>query len=243
MKRKHKYADRPQGIDVSHHNGSIDWKKVKASGVEFVFIKASEGGTYQDPTFKRNWQAAKAAGLLRGAYHFFRPGVSVAKQVANFTAAVGNLEPGDLPPVLDVENPVLWEGLSPKTSADMSIAWMDAVEKQVGLKPIVYAGFYFIRDTLGADSRLAAYPLWLAQYRKNDPNVPKPYSTWTFWQYTESGRCDGITGNVDRNYFNGSSADLQKLTKAAAATGSQTASTKKKRRRRGKGSKVLKPAS
>ncbi len=217
MKRSKIFAANPKGVDISHHNGKIDWAKLKAAGIEFVFIKASEGGTYQDPTFRRNWNAAKQAGILRGAYHFFRPGISVKAQVDNFVAAVKNLEPGDLPPVLDAENPVLWEGLSPKASTNLCLAWMEAVEKQLGLKPIVYAGFYFIRDTLGADARLAPYPLWLAQYRKNAPNVPKPYSTWTFWQFTETGKIDGITGNVDLNYFNGTVEQLKARTKPATA--------------------------
>lgn len=212
-----KYAGRPLGLDVSHHNGKVDWDKVKAAGVEFVFIKATEGGTYKDPQFNTLWNGAKKAGIRRGAYHFFRPGSPVQAQADNFVAAVKKLDAGCLPPVIDVEAPKLWEGISKKAAADMSIAFMEEVRRQLGSMPcITYAGFYFIRDQLGSDARLANYPLWLAQYRKSDPNVPKPFPTWTFWQFTETGSIDGITGNVDLNYFNGTLAQLDAMTVSVA---------------------------
>ena len=194
---KRKYANRPAGIDVSHHNGKIDWAKVKAAGITFVYLKATEGATYKDPTYDDNYAQAKAHGIAVGAYHFFRPGVATKSQVDNFVAAIKKLNPGDLPPVLDAENPVLWEGLSAKTAA-----------------------------------RLAAYPLWLAQYRKNDPTVPKPYATWTFWQHTESGKCPGITGNCDMNVFNGTLEQLAKLTIPTPAKAGEGVAPRSKKPRR-----------
>lgn len=229
---KRKYANRPAGIDVSHHNGKIDWAKVKAAGISFVFLKATEGATYKDPTYDDNYAQAKAHGIAVGAYHFFRPGVSTKSQVDNFVAAIKKLNPGDLPPVLDAENPVLWEGLSAKTAADKCVAFMDAVKSQLGATPVLYAGSFFIRDQLGGDARLAAYPLWLAQYRKNDPAVPKPYATWTFWQHTESGTCPGITGNCDMNVFNGTLEQLAKLTIPTPAKAGEGVAPRSKKPRR-----------
>jgi lysozyme len=242
MKRKSLDSSRPKGIDISHHNNKVDFAKVKAAGNEFVFIKATEGGTYQDPNFSENWDGAKQAGLLRGAYHFFRPKTKVSDQVDNFVNTVQAINVGDLYPVIDVEQPELWKGISAKKAADMVIEWITAVERRLGTSCIVYGGYSFIQDILGADARLAQYPLWLAQYRTSEPNTPKPYKTWDIWQYSETGTTDGIVGAVDLNVFNGSSAQLTKLTKttAVAAPAPQSKPSKGKGKKGKKGTSKLK---
>ncbi|MBU6455879.1 MAG: glycoside hydrolase family 25 protein, partial [Cyanobacteria bacterium REEB67] len=99
------------GVDISHFQGSVDFEKLKAAGIAFVFIKATEGGTLVDEKFAVYWKAAKAAGIPRGAYHFFRPKGSVQAQIANFVNTVGSLKVGDLPPVVDLEVPEDWANI------------------------------------------------------------------------------------------------------------------------------------
>lgn len=216
MARRTSAPKRLNGLDLSHYQtrAKIDWKKLKAK-MSFVFIKATEGAHYDDPTFSANWRSARAAGIPRGAYHYFRPGESVQSQVDNFIDTVKQLELGDLPPVLDVENPKRWDGLSAKQSADMVVAWLTEVEKRLGMKPIIYASYFFIGDVLGSDPRLANWPLWMARYRTRNEASPKPFKHWTFWQFTETGTASGIVGPVDLDVFDGTQDDLLKLTKQA----------------------------
>ena len=94
------------GIDVSYWDSGIDWPKVRATGQRYVFIKASEGDSYADPTFDDNWRGEKSAGLLRGAYHFVRSNVDPKKQATKFIDYVKSMnDDGELPPVLDLETP------------------------------------------------------------------------------------------------------------------------------------------
>lgn len=205
----------PWGIDVSHHNNEIDWDKVKEAGVEFAFVKATEGATYQDPTFAGHFAAIKKRGILRGAYHFFQPKTSsVSAQVANFCNVFGSARTGDLQPVLDIENEKLYAGISKKAAADLAVAWCDGVRAKLGDKvtPIIYASPGFVDGILGNDTRLKGYPLWIANYTSNPfPRVPQPWNTWDLWQFTETGTCPGITGNVDLNRCNGDRSRLEAL--------------------------------
>jgi lysozyme len=197
---------RPRGIDVSHTQGEIDWSKVAATGVSFVFIKASEGDDWQDPLFEKNWSGAKEAGLLRGAYHFFRPDDAGATQAANFLASV-SLVSGDLPPVLDVE-------VSGSVASEQIVtevrAWLEKVKSESGLTPILYTDPTFWRslDT----SAFSDYPLWIADYDVDRPTVPDGWPAWTFWQHSSTGSVSGVEGSVDLDVFNGSTQALSRLT-------------------------------
>lgn len=202
---------RPQGVDVSRYQPNVDWKKLAASKIAFAFIKASDGGTSRDKMFVRHRQDARNAGIPAGPYHFFRPKTKVSLQVSNFGQAVGALLKGELPPVVDLENPDLWKGIPAREAADMAVEMLVGVERQFGVNPIIYSGRYFVRDNLGSDPRLAAYPLWLAAYRKTEPPVPAPFRRWTFWQYSETGSVPGVPGNVDRDLFNGTMSQLRKF--------------------------------
>lgn len=225
MSNRRLAANKLFGIDVSHHNGTIDWSKVKKAGVNFVYIKASEGLTLGDDQYATNIAGARAQSIPPGAYHFFIPTSSVAQQVTNFCNKVGSLQAGDLPPVLDAEVPSRWI-TAPAEAAQMHAAWlgmtvdqrvakivewMDGVEKQLGVTPILYASSSFVRDTLGGSPKLNKYLLWVAHYKVAAPTVPAPYTTWTFWQDSETGTVSGITGNVDTDWFNGTAADLNAL--------------------------------
>lgn len=217
MPRKRKRsaaAEHLFGIDVSRHQGTIDWGKVKAAGVNYCFIKSSEGSTWKDNKFDFNWAEAKKHGIIRGAYHFFRPNAPVSNQVNNIVSVVGKLEKGDLPPVLDAEVPQSWKRFSLQKRIGMIQDWMKGVEDGLGIQPIIYLSPSFADEILQGAEEMSEYKLWLAHYTsRSSPRVPRPWSDWTFWQYSETGKVDGInTGSVDLNRFQGSLDDLKRLT-------------------------------
>jgi GH25 family lysozyme M1 (1,4-beta-N-acetylmuramidase) len=205
------------GIDVSHWQGRPDWARLREAGVEYAFIKASEGGDFVDEEFAANFRRANENGVLRGAYHFFRPKTSVERQLDNFLRVMGPLSPGALPPVLDVEDPRLWRGISKRKAANLCVDFLEGLRQRLGanIKPIIYMSTSFSLGVLGEDERLSQYTLWVADYSSpsfpRQPRVPQPWATWNFWQYTEKGRVPGITGDVDINRFNGDRAALEAL--------------------------------
>ncbi len=207
------------GIDVSYWNAGIDWPKVRAAGQRYVFVKATEADFYADPTFDDNWRGAKTAGLLRGAYHFFRSNVDPKKQANKFIDYVKSMnDSGELPPVLDIESN---DGQTKDKVLSRARAWLDLVEAAFGKKPIIYSGQYFLQDYFseaggGPPAWAKDYPLWLAQYPNHyvegsQPYLPRGWYRWTFWQYSEKGKVNGINANVDLNLFNGSLEDLYKF--------------------------------
>ncbi len=207
------------GIDVSYWDSGIDWPKVRATGQRFVFIKASEGETYTDPTFAGNWSGAKAAGLLRGAYCFFHPNLDPVKQATRFVNAVkATKDNGELPPVLDLEVP---DGVGKDKIILRAKTWLDQVEQSLGKKAIIYSGYYFLKDNFsqlggGPPAWAKDYPLWLAQYPNHYtpgmlPSLPPGWFNWVIWQYSEKGSVNGINASVDMDLFNGSLADLYKF--------------------------------
>lgn len=204
------------GIDVSYWNAGIDWPKVRAAGQRYVFVKASEGDSYADPTFDDNWRGAKAAGLLRGAYHFFRANADAKRQASKFIDYVRTMnDDGELPPVLDLETN---DGQTREKIISRVKTWLDLVESAFNRKPILYSGLYFLQDyfsEVGGGPPLWAkeYPLWLAQYPSQylvgmQPSLPRGWFKWTFWQYSKKGLVNGINANVDMDLFNGSLEDL-----------------------------------
>jgi lysozyme len=198
-------GDRLPGIDVSHWQGAVDWRRVADDGIVFAFIKATEGGDYTDPRFAANWAGAARAGVARGAYHFYRPQTDAAAQAQHFLRTV-QLGAGDLPPVLDVE---VTDGRSAAEIAAGVRTWLETVERATGRRPILYtrAGFW---NQVGGG--LGAYPLWVAHYGVAEPAIPGDWDRWTFWQHSDAGRVDGVSGDVDLNWFAGGRDDLQALT-------------------------------
>jgi len=200
------------GLDVSEYQGDIDFAKVKAAGASFVFIKATEGTTIVDPKFATNWKAAQAAGIVRSAYHFFRPMENLQSQIDSFVATVSSLAPGDLPPVLDVEVPEDWTQFTVAERVAMVTGWLQGVESKLGIKPIIYIDSSMVEDTFGSPDAFKDYLLWVADWTDAaSPDVPKPWTDWTFWQYSDVGTIDGIDGDVDLDRFAGSLSDLQKI--------------------------------
>ena len=205
-----------KGIDVSYYQGTIDWARVRADGVEFAFSRISDGLNTIDSKFAANWAGSKAAGVLRGAYQYFRPSQDALAQADLFLEKLGPLGADDLPPVIDVEAD---GGLSPSQVAAKVRIWIDRVEAATGRRPIIYTGFYFWRDSVGSADFLPS-PLWHAQYTTAAcPNIAAPWTDWALWQFTDSGRVAGITGNVDVNRFNGTREQLLALTGEPRACG------------------------
>ena len=204
------------GIDISRYQQKIDWGAVATSGVQFCFIKATEGARDVDASFKAHWEGAGTAGLMRGAYHFFRPQIPVSTQADLFAHTLGQLQPGDLPPALDLEGTAGWVEIPPADRAPLALNMLQAVEARLGVTPIVYMSPWFATDMLKSTPTLALFPIWIAQYTDaQSPTIPKPWNTWTFWQHSQSGRVPGISsGSVDLDRFQGSLDDLKSLTLA-----------------------------
>ncbi|HJZ59519.1 MAG TPA: glycoside hydrolase family 25 protein [Gemmataceae bacterium] len=196
-----------QGIDISHWQGSINWTSVKNSGKRFAFCKATEGTTYTDPTFATNWAAMKSVGLIRGAYHFAHPGSDPITQADRFINTVHPTS-GDLQMMLDLE---VTDGKTPSQVRSWTVSFINRIQSRTGRPGIIYTGFYFWRDRAGNGSNLNC-PLFLAAYVSNpSAYVPAAWPFYTFWQYTSSGTCPGVSGNVDRDAFNGSLTGLNNL--------------------------------
>lgn len=196
------------GIDVSKYQKVIDWASVKAMNVEnirisFAFIKATEGNINEDKFFNRNWKNARQAAITRGAYHFFLATKSGKTQAENFISSV-ELETGDLPPVLDVEQAY---GVPAVKLRQRVKEWLVTVEAFYGVKPIIYTNVDFYKQYL--DEEFDEYPLWVAHY--HNKGKPRIYRDWHFWQHSELGRVNGILSKVDFNVFNGDSTDFRSL--------------------------------
>ena len=195
------------GIDISHYQGDINWKMLEQTRqgqfpVQFIFMKATEGGDYSDKRFVANFDSAKAHGFIRGAYHFYNPKTDVNKQADFFINSV-KLEPGDLPPVLDIEK----KGKDmKKLQADLK-HWLRRIEDHYGVKPIIYASYKFKTKYLN-DSVFNSYPYWIAHYYVDSVQYK---GDWKFWQHTDVGTLPGIKEQVDLNVFNGGLEGLNAL--------------------------------
>ncbi len=198
-----------QGIDVSAYQHPVDWAAVANSGIYYAFAKATEGETFVDPTFATNWATMRSAGVIRGAYHFFRPGKNPLTQANNFLKTINStLDGSDLPPVLDLE---VLDGLAASAVLDRASQWLKAIEAATGRKPIIYTFPVFWEERLGNPTQLVNYPLWIANFGSQTPYLPSAWKNWAFHQFSESGVIKGIQGNVDLNQFNGDHDALQKL--------------------------------
>lgn len=203
-----KYEDKVIGFDVSQYQGEIDWNKVQYVEntflLQFVFIRATAGKDLTDACFKYNWKEAKRKGMLRGAYHYYRPNENSLEQAENFIKAV-KLQSGDLPPVLDIEK--LPENQSLDSLKKGLRRWLDKVDKHYKVRPIIYTGEKYYDAFLKEE--FSDYTFWIANYNFFVEDIK---DDWLFWQFTESASVDGIPGNVDINIYNGSPKQLNYLT-------------------------------
>ena len=194
------------GVDVSNHQADIDWRALAGDGVAFAYIKATEGGDFRDRRFQQNWNAARAAGITRGAYHFFTQCKPGAEQAANFIGTVPK-EAGALPPVVDAEHMGTCSAGPPLPDVRGELlAFMSLVAAHFGKRPIVYVTDEFHRAYL--DGHFTAERFWVRSLFW-PPSIRR--ESWLFWQYHNRGRRAGVNGPVDLNAFRGSASDLRAL--------------------------------
>jgi lysozyme len=199
------------GLDVSHYDGTINWVTVKGSGILWAYAKATEGLGYVDPTFPTHWAGMKAAGVVRGAYHFFHPDVNGKQQADFFLGTVGPIGATDLPPMLD------WETTTAtgSTAANNAQQFIDEIKAKTGRKTVVYtspglwSSFNIGGTAFGVD------PLFVAHYRGCTPSasccptMPSTWVNWVMWQFSATGRATGVSATmVDLDVFNGNLAQL-----------------------------------
>ncbi len=199
-----------QGYDVSVYQGNFNWQ---GKGVAFGYARISDGTGYIDPDFNGNWSNMKSAGVLRGAYQFFRPNEDATAQANLMIQKVGKLGIGDLPAMIDVE---ATGGQPGWVIAQKVRQWLQIVEAGTGRRPIIYTGSYFWQDNVG-DTSFGKYPIWIAAYGPSCPSLPPGWSNWLMWQYSDGN------GALDHDVFNGSIAQLKALAGATVPLGPPTA--------------------
>ncbi len=189
-----------RGIDVSSHNGNIDFSKVRADGYEFVFIKASEGSDFRDKNFQTNYTKARKGGIKTGAYHFFRFDKDGVDQAINFLKAVGNRKL-DLGLAVDVEQQGNPEGIDKEL----------ITERLTAMAEYLYLKGYrvtFYTNKTGYEEFLMesfpGYPLWICSFSEHPIDAD-----WTYWQYDHHGKVNGIKGDVDLNAYNGTREEFE----------------------------------
>ncbi|MEE2755853.1 MAG: GH25 family lysozyme [Myxococcota bacterium] len=196
-----------EGVDVSFWQGVIDWDSLVESDVQYAIIRTSYGTGTLDTQFVRNWSEATRVGMIRGVYHFFRANQDVEAQARIMLDRMGPMMPGMLPPTIDIETD---EDEPPAVVRRKTLEWIAIVEAATGVRPMIYTRAN-VWDPLVGSLDYGAYPLWVAHYGTECPAIPQGWDTWTFHQYTDEGRAPGVDGNVDRNRFNGTRAELELL--------------------------------
>ncbi|HEY5835563.1 GH25 family lysozyme [Streptomyces sp.] len=204
-------TDGVQGIDVSHWQGSINWTAVRNFGIQFAWIKATEGTSYKDSAFNANYLNAYNAGVIRGAYHFARPDISSGATQANYFASNGGAWSRDnltLPGVLDIEyNPygATCYGLSTSAMRTWITDFYNTYKARTTRDAVIYSTANWWNTCTGSWTGMATKsPLFVAHYTTaTSPTIPAGWPTWTVWQYTSTGSVSGVAGNVDRDKFNG----------------------------------------
>lgn len=199
------------GIDVSKYQLRVDWQRVKKMKVGdirvvFAFIKATEGSWRQDREFEMNWENARKAGIIRGAYHFFHPNISPRDQALLFLRTV-KLRKGDLPPVVDVEET---RGMNKAQIQRNTKEYLKIIEKHYKIKPILYTNRDFYKQYFADVPEFKDYIFWIAHYHVNNLDMPGE-ADWHFWQHSDRGNINGINEKVDFNVFKGDSVALRRL--------------------------------
>lgn len=212
----YKVGGKVYGIDVSHHQKDINWDNLAlycdANGdvysgtpkekkymqpVFFAYIKATEGATLKDHTYDIRAVEAERHGISKGAYHFLHLGSDINEQIKNFTETV-SWTPGDLPPALDVELETEIKTHGEARLLDMTFTWLERIEEQMGVRPIIYTRESIRDKYLLKDPRFKKYQCWIARYHPDGP-VNKE---WKFWQLSEKGKMNGHDNTIDINLYN-----------------------------------------
>lgn len=218
------HAEPVRGPDVAswqHPGGSpIDWFAVRNSGHQFAMVKATESLNYVNPYFIQDSIAMRVAGMARGAYHYADPTQSPEAQAAFFsTTVLGINGPGDMPPVLDLED---GKGLPPAALIDWTHRYLNTVRTLTGRQPIIYTYPNFWRTQMANTTEFTNYPLWIADYNGQSQPGPLPggWANWTFWQYTSTGRIPGVNADIDLNIYSGAQGDFAQFSNSASPFGS-----------------------
>ena len=200
----------PKGVDVAAHQHPggtpIDWSKVRSDGQSFAFVKATEGGDWVNPHYVQDIQAANAAGLKTGAYHYARPAGDAKTQAANFAAQIALAPDQTLPPALDIE---VAEGKSAAQLEQWIEEFTSELKRLTGRTPMIYTYKYFWMGQMNNSQKFSDMPLWLAAYQDQAPEAVGGWKELSFWQRSGSGKVAGISTDVDMNLFNGSKQQLQ----------------------------------
>lgn len=186
------------GIDVSKHQGTINWEELKRNAkIKFVYIKATEGSNYVDPRYKENIKNARKHGFKVGSYHYFTDLSSARMQFQNFIQNT-NRDEQDLLPVIDVEKRSKW---TPQQLRDSVKVFADLIEDYYGCKPLIYTFETFFNKNLG--KAFEKYPIFIAKYPKGQEQPNINGVKWVLWQFSECGRFKGVKDNlVDMSRFN-----------------------------------------
>lgn len=208
-------AKQTSGLDVSHWQGSVDWKSVASKGAKFAYIKATEGSSYRDPKFGANYNGSYKAGLIRGAYHYARPDTSSGKKQATFFVAHGGAWSKDgktLPGALDVEYGTASQGGSCYGKSKSAMAkWIKnftrTYKSKTSRDAVIYTSTSWWKKCVGTSAKLASSnPLWIARYNSSIGDLPSNWKVHTIWQFADSGPLPG-----DQNKFNGSLSRVKAL--------------------------------
>ena len=191
------------GIDLSHHQQTVNWDTIAHQQITFAFVKATEGRNNIDTSFCKHWIEMRRTGIVRGAYHYFHPSADPNVQALNYLNNV-DLDYGDLPPVIDVEDD---EDLPREQVVESIHLWLNAVSMRYNTKPIIYTNYKFYNKYVVGE--FDAYPIWIAKYGNEAPRLGS--TQWVFWQYGNRGKIKGIEGNVDFNVFRSTRDELFKL--------------------------------
>ncbi len=192
------------GIDVSHYQGDIDWSKVKKSGIDFCYSKATQGTSFKDPKFDKNRENTHKIELLHGAYHFYVSNEDAKKQAEWFLKNLDGETNIDMLPVLDLEQASIKGTISKDKLVTDIFLWLHTVEKALGVKPMIYTNNPFANKYL-TDPKFAKYYLWLAEYGVKHPKTPHTWKEkgWVIWQRSEKGLVSGVKEkNVDHDISN-----------------------------------------
>ena len=205
------YPDRTdfpvQGIDVSHHQGEIDWAIIPKEKVQFAFIKATEGGDHRDDRFLENWNAAKQNGIVPSAYHFYTFCKSGSEQAANIISYAPR-ETGSLPPAIDLEYGGNCGNRPSKAEFITELRVLsDSILAHYGQRPILYSTPTFYKEYM--DGEMHDHLIWMRNIF-GEPDISDGRD-WQFWQFTNKGKLPGINGPVDLNVFQGDQIDLERI--------------------------------
>ena len=203
-------------MDLSHHDGEIDFSALAASGVDFAHVRATHGVTIVDDQLRQFGDGMVAAGIPFGTYHFFSSLSDPGEQARNYLDAIAFLSPHEmLPPVLDMEWDISvadpeagdrWAAWTPKQIADAMEIWLRIVEAETGVQPMIYTNTTWWQERLGAEgNRFRAYPLWISRYGQFDrelPDVPLGFEV-AFWQFSDEAYVPGIPEAFNASRLNG----------------------------------------